>query len=164
MAAARTFVHAGIEPGKEARDCPSLVHMWIRWSFINNPCRDLKETISIVEKIKNKKFGDEDSLFKFVDEEKFQNTELNRWFCNFLKEYDIIDIQPEKSSYSVEAIMNTAIYNMVQNGSNPAVIAKINGTLISTLEKKYYSNGMGIKDIDILVNHEICKNSYYNYI
>lgn len=110
-------------------------------------------------------FEDNNSLFKFLDEPNFQNTDLNAWFCNFLKEFDIYDIPEEKTTYSVEAVMNTAIYNMVRNAINPALIARINGTSISNLEKKYYKNDLGLIDgIDKLINYAISRNDYYNYV
>ena len=131
----------------------------------NSLRRDLRNSIEYVKEFKSRGLSDEDYLFKFLDEDNFQNTDLNAWFCNFLKEYDIIDIPEEKSTYSVEAIMNTAIYNMVRNSVNPALIARINGTSISNLEKKYYKSELGqIDDIDKLINYAISKNDYYSYI
>lgn len=131
----------------------------------NSLRRDLIVSIDNVKSFKNRIFEDNNSLFKFLDEPNFQNTDLNAWFCNFLKEFDIYDIPEEKTTYSVEAVMNTAIYNMVRNAINPALIARINGTSISNLEKKYYKNDLGLIDgIDKLINYAISRNDYYNYV
>lgn len=95
------------------------------------------------------------------------DTKFNEWFCGFLKQYDILDIPCERRTYSVEAIMNTTMYNLVKSGANPYYISKVSGITIGTLENKYYKEKDCIKyiiDIDKEINYEIAKSDYYNYI
>lgn len=95
------------------------------------------------------------------------DTKFNEWFCLFLKQYDILDIPPEKRTYSVETIMNTTMYNLVKNGANPYYISQISGITIGTLENKYYREKECINyriDVDKEINFEIAKSDYYNYI
>lgn len=137
----------------------------VKINIPNGLRKDLKETITIISKEKNRIFNNDDNLFKFIDEYNFVNSDLNTWFFNFLEEFKIFDLTPDKDSYSVEVIMNTTIYNMVKNGTNPALIAKISGTSISSLENKYYKNKLyPIDSIDVLINNEISKVEYYNYL
>ena len=92
-----------------------------------------------------------DKLLNYVFNGKFANTSLNPWFCTFLKEYSILDIDKSKESYELEPIMKSAI----------------SGIKIATLESTYYDNIEElsyIKTIDDDINWGIAKNDYYHYI
>ena len=63
--------------------------------------------------------------------------------------------------------MKSAIKFMVERMVNPAVISKISGIKIATLESTYYADiekFQYAETIDDAVNWEIAKNDYYNYI
>ena len=95
------------------------------------------------------------------------DTKFNEIFCTFLKQHDILDISQDKTTYSVEVIMNTTIHNMVKNGVNPYYISKISGITIGVLENKYYKEKECINysvNVDKEINYEIAKSDYYNYI
>jgi hypothetical protein len=112
-----------------------------------------------------------DRLFEYIGkvggEIDKKGTSLNRWFCAFLKEYNILDIPQDNNSYSVELLGNTTLYNMVVQGTNPYYISQISGITISSLESKYYSR---IKQIDSLqnvhteLNNSISRCEFYHYI
>ncbi|WP_434752281.1 hypothetical protein [Paenibacillus amylolyticus] len=126
--------------------------------------RDITNSIKIAEFTKQRSFEENESILDFVYNDEFRVGSLNEFFCTFLKSINLFEIPDHIVSYPVEVIMDSALYEMVKNGANPALIAKINGTKISALEKKFYSNGIPINDSDELINHEIAKNRYYNYI
>lgn len=130
----------------------------------NGLARDIKFSINIGEQNRNVIISEDDNIFEFVYNDNFRTAGLNEFFCTFLKTFRIIDISNNVSSYPIEIIMDTALYEMVKNGANPALIAKINGTKLSALEKKFYSNNIAIYNADDLINQEIAKNKYYNYI
>lgn len=132
--------------------------------------RDIVHAVELIKKLEKRKFDESENLFYYIFGESFKVEKLNQWFYSFLKEYEIMDIPKRKKTYSIEVIMNTAIYNMVVHAANPAFIAKINGTKISSIEKKFYEDEK-VKieyktNIDDLINHEISKSKsdYYNYI
>ncbi|MGO0059764.1 integrase [Brevibacillus fluminis] len=128
--------------------------------------RDITGTLALVEQENKRQFRDCDFLFNVISGESFRGENLNDWFCSFLKHYEIIEIEDEKTTYPVEVIMNSAIYQLVRNGTNPAFISVINGTTLSAIEKKFYNNNFlkHIIDIDISINHEINKSNYCHLI
>lgn len=130
----------------------------------NGLTRDITFSINLAEQTKGRKINEDESLLEFVYHDSFRVESLNEIFCAFLKPLGLIEIPDDSSSFPVEIIMDSALYEMVQNGVNPALIAKINGTKISSLEKKFYSNGIPINNSDEIINYEIAKNKYYNYI
>ena len=140
----------------------------VKVNIPNGLRRDLKETIIFITNEKKRNFNENDNLFQFIDENNFANSDLNTWFYNFLKEFDIIDSLSDKDAYSLEMLMNTTISNMVNNGTNPALIAKVNGTTISSLESKYYKDKENIifinQDTNTLINNEISRVEYYHYL
>ena len=94
-------------------------------------------------------------------------TNLNTWFCRFLKKNYLLDIPAEANSYSVELLSNSTIHNMILAGTNPYFIAKISGVSISTLEEKYYSKIDRIdfaNDLNSNIFTSISRCDYYNYI
>lgn len=126
--------------------------------------RDIKNSIRVAEQTKQRVINDNEPILEFVYNDDFRIESLNEFFCGFLKAFNLFKIPDYISSFSVEIIMDSALYEMVQGGVNPALIAKINGTKISSPERKFYSNGIPIDNSDELINHEIAKNKYYNYI
>lgn len=108
-----------------------------------------------------------DKILHFIYKGNFTNTALNQWFCTFLKEYSILDIEDAKLSYELEPLMKSAIKSMVERMVSPAAISKISGIKIATLESTYYGNIEDFKHIETIddtVNWEIAKNDYYIYI
>lgn len=109
----------------------------------------------------------DDKILHYIYQGKFSSSYLNSWFCMFLDEYNILDIDECKNTYELEPLMKSAIKSMVKRMANPAGISKICGIKIATLEKTYYrdnSNFSYSKSIDDDINWEIAKNDYYNYI
>ncbi|REK76419.1 hypothetical protein [Paenibacillus paeoniae] len=141
-----------------------LVVNGVRVKIPNSLVRDLKYSVKIAEIMKSTKANENDKIFDFVYNETFRVESLNEYFCTFLKTFKIFEIPDNVGSYPVEIIMDTALFEMVKNGANPALIAKINGTKISALEKKFYSNEIPIQDADELIYREIAKNKYYSFI
>ncbi len=108
-----------------------------------------------------------DKVLHYIYKGNFTNTALNQWFCTFLKEYCILDIDKSKDSYELEPIMKSTIKFMVERMANPAIISKISGIKIASLESTYYSDidkFQYTETIDEAINWEIAKNDYYNYI
>lgn len=123
--------------------------------------------INIAQQICNNKPKKSDKVLHYLYKRNFLNTALNSWFCTFLKEYSILDIDKNKDSYELEPIMKSAIKFMVERMANPAVISKISGIKIATLEATYYADIDKFEyseTIDEAINWEIAKNDYYNYI
>lgn len=168
IAPAKKSVVCSVKKSDFSEDYRTLIINNVKVSIPNGLHRDIIHAVELIEKLEKRKFGEGEKLFDYVFGEKLKVEKLNQWFCSFLKEYEIMDIPKEKNSYSIEVIMNTAIYNMVVHAANPAFIAKINGTKISSIEKKFYEDEK-VKieyktSIDDLINYEISKSDYYNYI
>jgi hypothetical protein len=128
---------------------------------------NLLVALNLAKEISKKNPQKKDKVLQYVYKGNFTNTALNLWFCTFLKEYCILDIDKTKDSYELEPIMKSAIKFMVERMVNPALISKISGIKIATLESTYYSNIGDIQykeSIDDAINWEIAKNDYYNYI
>ncbi|WP_440971074.1 integrase [Peribacillus frigoritolerans] len=122
--------------------------------------RDLITSISYIEELKNKKINDNDNLFSFLDVDVFRPENLNMWFCNFIKEYKIINIPDSKTTYSVEVIMNSGIAELIRKGVDSALISMLSGISISSLEKKYYKvREYEPEEINKLINEGLAKSS-----
>ena len=123
--------------------------------------------INLAQAICNNRPQKNEKILHYVYKGNFTNAALNGWFCTFLKEYSILDIDKTKDSYELEPIMKSAIKFMVERMANPAIISKISGIKIATLESTYYANIENFQytvNIDDAINWEIAKNDYYNYI
>lgn len=163
-----------IAPAKRGVICDIKIHDFIDdFRFVNvndvkiritNSLRkDIYHALNFVIKYEKLMAVEEDKIFEYILNG-FQPENLNSWFCSVLKEIEF-DMPEKKDTYSVEVIMNTAVVNMVRNMVNPALIAKINGTKISSIEKKFYNDrNINKEDFNKFINYEICKASYYNYI
>jgi len=126
--------------------------------------RDILNALSFTADEGQRNYNESSKLFEFIYGDRFRDEKLNEWFCSFLKNIGF-DIPKEKYTYSVEVLMKSAIYCLVKNACNPALIAKISGLSISRIEKMFYSNPeITINNLDFLINSEISKSSYYNYI
>mgnify|MGYP001117213885 CR=1 FL=1 len=128
-------------------------------------------TLQFINNIKGKRYTSNDKILEYISgiggEKDIKGTKLNSSFCYFLKEYDLLEIPNERSSYPVEVISNTTLYNLVVQGTNPYYIAQISGSTISRLEKKYYSKIdeiKNIKDVHNELNNSVSKCDYYQYI
>lgn len=143
----------------------------------NSLRNNIISALDFKKKHSNVIYDDNTLLFNYLiygettipSEKRISNLEskFNDWLCVFLKQYDILDIPKNKRSYSVEAIMNTTMHNLVKNGANPYYISKISGITIGTLEKKYYKEKECINyivKVDNEINHGISKSEYYHYI
>jgi integrase len=123
--------------------------------------------INLAKEIRKKNPQKNDKVLHYIYKGNFKNTALNSWFCTFLKEYCILDIDKTKDSYELEPIMKSAIKFMVERMANPAAISKISGIKIATLESTYYADiekFQYTETIDEVINWAIAKNNYYNYI
>ncbi|MEK5407672.1 integrase [Paenibacillus sp. FSL W8-0439] len=135
-----------------------------RINIPNGLRRDIIFSISIAEKNRNKKITKDDNLFEFIYNENFKVERLNEYFCSFLKTTKVIEIPDNVDTYPVEIIMDSALFELLRNGANPALIAKINGQSLAAIELKFYSNGIPIIDADNLINNEISKASFYKFL
>jgi len=60
--------------------------------------------------------------------------------------------------------MNTALVELIENNTNPFLIAKINGTSLKSLQLKMEQLGVQVKNQNDLINNYIVKSDYYQYI
>lgn len=127
--------------------------------------RDIQFSNEFVEKNLDKKIDPDQRLFDFLYPHEFKVERLNEFFGLFLKNHpNIIEVAPETDTFELEGIMNTALLGLVKNNVNPALISKISGVKISRLEEKFYNNGFHTDFADEIINNEISKNLYYQYI
>jgi len=134
----------------------------------NSLRRDIFHAIKFVEETRKTTIKEDTKILQYLCDNKTLKENMNYWFCTFLKDTEIIDIEESKTTYSLEPLMKTVISNMVSRMANPAIISKISGITIASLEKTYYSSDKMVmeyrKTIDQAVNWEISKCDYYNYI
>jgi hypothetical protein len=127
--------------------------------------RDILSIISLAETLKNVKMTENDKLFNFVDEGTFRPEDLNAWFCSLIKEFGILNIPDSKTTYSVETLRNSVIVELIIQGFDLALISKISGISISSLEKRYYKvKSYEEEQIDKLINQGMAGIPYYSYI
>jgi len=147
-----------------------------RWIIINgvkiNIPNGLKRDIEQVVLFATQNQGNEPQgdmrLFDYIYGKKFSKGYINEWFYTFVKAHDIFDLQDAVNTYPIEPIMITAIQAMVNRMANPALIARICGVKIASIENKYYANREYVikyeETLDQAINWEIAKNEYYTYI
>lgn len=127
--------------------------------------RDLREGIQFAEKISGKRYGESQRIFEFLNIEKLVHSDLNGWFCSFLREFDIVDIPQNKYTYSIEALRNSVIVELIKNGVDLSLISKVCGVNTDSLEKWYFKvNAYDEGKINDLINQGVSRNSYYSYI
>lgn len=141
--------------------------MEARYVIYNGLRRDLEQAVEYIFQ-ENNNPRENDKLFDYIYGDEFKKEYINTWFFTFVKAHDIFDLSDTMTTYAVEPIMITAIQAMVSRMANPALIAKICGVKIGSIENKYYANRVfSIKyeeTIDQAINWEIAKNEYYTYI
>lgn len=103
-------------------------------------------------------------LFDYLVNKPFVGTNFNVLFCKVLKEIGYLDLSDKRRTYSIEKIMNTTIFTLMQNGTNLLFISKISGVSLGSIKKK-------IKEYDLAscydykqVNESIKNTCYYKYI
>lgn len=133
--------------------------------------RDLRKAINLRETLSSKTIHDDDNIFKYITKNNFEEENLNQWFCSFIKDHNIIGIDPiddKRTTYGIEPIMKTAISNLVKGMANLAYISKISGVTIGTIEKTYYKELFEINlrqpSIGEAIDWDIRKSGYYSYI
>ncbi|OMD48475.1 hypothetical protein BSK61_24465 [Paenibacillus odorifer] len=165
IAPAKKSVIYSIKINDFSSDYRSVIINSVNIKIPNGLKRDLQFSIKCVKKNLNKTFDTSTGLLAFLYPNLFPVERLNEYFCLFLKAHpEIVDVAPDTDTFELEGIMNSALLGLVRNNVNPALISKISGVKISSLEKKFYTNGFHINNADELINDEISRNSYYHYI
>ncbi|WP_271810567.1 hypothetical protein [Clostridium beijerinckii] len=130
--------------------------------------KDIINSIDFIKNLSGREITSKDKILNFISIETYKNfrgEDINTWLCDFLKKYEIIDIAAKKDTYSAEVIMNTVIWCMVENMAHPAIISKVSGLSLSTLDKKFYSNkDIKLTNEDQIVNSELIKVGLINYV
>lgn len=154
------------------KDFRTVVVNEVELTIPNSLRRDLKNALELEKSICNKKIQEDEKIFMYIIGSKFNEEDLNRWFCSFIKDHHIIGIDKiddEKETYPIEPIMKTAISNMVKGKANLAYISKVSGIKIGSLENTYYEEIFGNDQrqsptISESIDWEIRRSSYYSYI
>lgn len=134
-------------------------------SIPSNLRYDIKKSLYLAKTLLNREIECNEKIFNYIWSDSFRGEKINSWFCEFLKKYDIVDIPSAQNTYSSEVLMNTIIRVMIENMAHPAIISKISGLSLSTLDSKFYSS----KDVKIpnenqIVNTEIIRVGLINYL
>lgn len=140
-------------------------------SVPNSLRRDFKKALKLIEKVQNKKIKEDESIFKYIINDKFTEENVNGWFCTFIKDQKIIgidEIDKDTKTYAIEPVMKTAISNLVKGMANLAYVSKITGIKIATLESTYqkelFELNLNQLSIGESIDWEIRKSGYYSYI
>lgn len=128
--------------------------------------RDILSSISLAEELKNVKITEKDKILNFVDEGSFKPENLNAWLCTLLKEFGILNLPESKTTYPVETLRNSVIVELILKNFDLALISKISGIGISSLENSWYYKVKSYEEdqIDKLINQGIAGIPYYSYI
>lgn len=152
-------------------DFRTVVVNEIELTIPNSLRRDFKEAVKLRMAISMKNVKPEEKVFKYIVGANFNEEDLNRWFCSFIKDQHIIGIEEidgEKDTYPVEPVMKTAISNLAKGKANLAYISKISGIKIGSLEERYREEIFDITQshptIGESIEWEIRKSKYYSYI
>lgn len=137
----------------------------------NGLYRDYNDYLKVRNKYNMENNIEDDYLFMHSNKtNKITDSELNVWFGEFLHENDIMDIEGVyknnwcRYTCTIEPIMNSALYNMIKNGTNLEIIAKINNCTVATIAEKFHIKLKDDESINKLISNEIKKNFYYKYI
>lgn len=133
---------------------------------------NILESLEFVKKISGMTYQTSDFFFEYYTvavkgKKDIIGTTLNAKFCKYLKDNNLIEIENDKTSYSLEVLSNTTIHQMILNGTNPYYISQITGISIGQLASKYYNQ---IEDISIKIsaeseiNKSIASCDYYQYL
>lgn len=123
-----------------------------------------KEIISYLSYL-NKDYTNEKLFFEHIYDDQYNDNVFNTPLLNSLIaiEYDLA-VNSTSTTYSVETIMNSAIYSMLKNNVNPSYISRINGVTVATIESKAKKWNVNSYSLDEIINNAIMKSSYFNYI
>lgn len=94
-------------------------------------------------------------------------TALNTKFCKYLKDHNLLDIESSRTSFSLEVLSISTIYQMIENGTNPYYISQITGISIGQLASKYYNRLQEISceiTAESEINKSIASCDYYQYL
>jgi len=173
IAPAKRQVICNLRYSDFSEDLRTVVVNEVELAIPNSLRRDLKDTIGLSKTLCNKKIKPDEKLFKYIIGSNFNEEDLNRWFCSFIKDQNIVGIDKiddEKATYPIEPIMKTAISNMVKGMANLAYISKVSGIKIASLEQTYYAEIFEFDQdqrqlsIGESIDWEVRKSMYYSYI
>lgn len=138
-----------IAPAKKQKICSLKLNDFTDdFSFLNLNSVKIKLSIKCrkqIQEILKIKFKDTDQidkgqeLFKLIYGSNFKPESLNAWLCTIIRKYDIYELPKSKQSAQIETIRNTAIKTMIDNFINPAILSRVCGIKIGSLENKYYN-------------------------
>lgn len=120
--------------------------------------RDIKYAIGL----KSEQFTVDTKLFEYIYGKNFKDERFNKPLADALKAIGYIS--NDISTFSVEEVMNTSIRLMIKNDINTRIIAKINGSLIATIEKKIIKYGVLENEDSKKLNLSMAGLDYYKYI
>lgn len=126
----------------------------------NSLRRDIVDSINDIQD----RYKAEDRFFEYICTfKKYSHGIFNYPLYKLLKIIGY-DVPEDKDSFPVEAIMNTAIIEMIKNNTNPLLICKINGVSLSRIGDKIEKYGAEVKEYSMLINREIMQAEYYKYV
>ncbi|MEK4826666.1 integrase [Niallia sp. FSL W8-0951] len=165
IAPAKRAIICNIKKADFSTDYRTLTINDVQINIPNGLRKEIIINIKLTEKLKDKKMDNSDRLFYFLNESSFRPEDLNSWFYNLLREFNIIDISEDKSTYPVETIRNSVIVELILKGFDLALISKVSGVSISTLENRYYKvKSYESEELNKLINEGIAGIPYYSYI
>lgn len=127
--------------------------------------RDLKEALQFAQEISGQSLKSKEKIFQYLNVGPVRHSDLNVWFCSFLKEFNILDVPKDKYTYSIEVIRNSAVVESIKNRVDISLIAKVAGVSVETIERWYFKvNAYDNQKTSELINAGISRNSYYSYI
>lgn len=127
--------------------------------------RDLKEALRFAQEISGQNLESKEKIFHHLNVDPLRHSDLNVWFCSFLREFNILDVPKDKYTYSIEVIRNSAVVELIKNGVDISLIAKVGGVSVETIERWYFKvNAYDDRKTNQLINAGIGRTSYYSYI
>lgn len=165
IAPAKRAVICNIKKSDFSQDFRTVKINNVNINIPNGLKRDVLSSITLAERLKEIKMIDNDRVFTFVDDGTFRPEDLNAWFCTLIKEFEILNIPESQTTYSVETLRNSVIVELIVQGFDLALISKVSGISITTLEKRYFKvKSYEEEQIDKLINQGIAGTPYYSYI
>lgn len=166
IAPAKRAIICNTNRGNFSKDFRTVKVNNVNINIPNGLRRDILSSISLAETLKKVKITDKDKILNFLDEGAFKPENLNAWFCTLIKEFGILNIPESQTTYSVETLRNSVIVELISKDFDLALISKISGISISSLENKWYYKVKSYEEeqIDKLINQGIAGIPYYSYI
>lgn len=138
----------------------------------NSLRKDILDAIEWAQINRGKIYSNDDLFFDYICTHKpFSGSSLTLALFFALKHIGFEEIdqiikskKSGKSSYPLESIMNTAIISLIENNTNPFLVAKINGITLKSLQEKLELLGVYVNNQDDLINNAMAKSEYYQYI